>query len=166
VSSTKIREALLAGDVTTANEYLGYDYFFDGTVVEGNRLGRVLGYPTANLDVADKEKLIPANGIYAVQVQLARSGSPGGEPENKDMPFTPPPSRLNGMMSIGVRPTIGPSERTIEVNIFDFNKDIYDKTVRVYVKEYLRHEVKFNNLDELKEQLAKDKIHSLKVLNR
>ncbi len=148
VSSTKIREALLAGDITTANEYLGYDYFFEGTVAEGNKLGRVLGYPTANLEIEDKEKLIPGNGIYVVQCKIRN-----------------PKSQIrNGMMSIGVRPTIGISDRTIEVNIFDFDENIYGKILRVYVKQYLREEVKFNNLEELKEQLAKDKVDSLNVL--
>ena len=148
VSSTKIREALLAGDITTANEYLGYDYFFEGTVAEGNKLGRVLGYPTANLAIEDKEKLIPGNGIYVVQCEIRNLKS----------------QIRNGMMSIGVRPTIGISDRTIEVNIFDFDENIYGKILRVYVKQYLREEVKFNNLEELKEQLAKDKVDSLNIL--
>jgi riboflavin kinase/FMN adenylyltransferase len=148
VSSTKIREALLAGDITTANEYLGYEYFFEGIVAEGNKLGRVLGYPTANLEIEDKEKLIPGNGIYVVHCEIRN-----------------PKSQIrNGMMSIGVRPTIGISDRTIEVNIFDFDENIYGKILRVYVKQYLREEVKFNNLEELKEQLAKDKVDSLNVL--
>jgi len=165
VSSTKIREALLAGDITTANEYLGYDYFFEGIVAEGNKLGRVLGYPTANLAIEDKEKLIPGNGIYAATVQLVNSQwSMVNEKEIKNSPFTIHHSRLNGMMSIGVRPTIGVSDRTIEVNIFDFDEDIYGKTLRVYVKKYLRPEVKFNNLEGLKEQLAKDKVDSLNIL--
>jgi riboflavin kinase / FMN adenylyltransferase len=165
VSSTKIREALLAGDIETANEYLGYDYFFEGTVAEGNKLGRVLGYPTANLAIKDKEKLIPGNGIYAVQAQLVNGQwSMVNEKEIKNSPFTIHHSRLNGMMSIGVRPTIGVSDRTIEVNIFDFDEDIYGKTLRVYVKQYLRPEVKFNNLEDLKEQLAKDKVDSLNIL--
>jgi len=148
VSSTKIREALLAGDITTANEYLGYDYFFEGIVAEGNKLGRVLGYPTANLAIEDKEKLIPGNGIYVVQCEIRNLKS----------------QIRNGMMSIGVRPTIGISDRTIEVNIFDFDENIYGKILRVYVKQYLREEVKFNNLEELKEQLAKDKVDSLNIL--
>jgi riboflavin kinase/FMN adenylyltransferase len=133
--------------------------------VEGNKLGRVLGYPTANLAIEDKEKLIPGNGIYAVQAQLVNGQwSMINEKEIKNSPFTIHHSRLNGMMSIGVRPTIGISDRTIEVNIFDFDEDIYGKTLRVYVKQYLRPEVKFNNLEELKEQLAKDKVDSLNIL--
>lgn len=163
VSSTKIREALLTNDIATANEYLGYDYFFEGTVVHGNKLGKVLGYPTANLAIEDKEKLIPGNGIYAVAVQFPVTGY--RLPGNTGHRHRATGNIYKGMMSIGVRPTIGVSERTIEVNIFDFDEDIYGKTLRVYVKKYLRPEVKFNNLEELKEQLAKDKIDSLKVLN-
>jgi riboflavin kinase/FMN adenylyltransferase len=149
VSSTLIREALLKSDVDTANTYLGYDYFFGGTVVEGNRLGRELGYPTANVQVEEAEKLIPGNGIYAVQVSL--------DPK-RNGPL------LKGMMSIGVRPTIGGTPRTIEVNIFDFAENIYGSTLRVYVKHYLREEVKFIDLAALKEQLAKDKEAALAVL--
>ena len=145
VSSTKIREAVLNSDVATANNYLGYDYFFEGLVIEGNKLGRTLGYPTANLQVEHAEKLIPGNGVYAVIVALGNSS-------------------YKGMMNIGVRPTVDGKKRVIEVNIFDFNHDIYGKTLRVYLKHYLRGEVKFNGLDELKNQLSLDKIAALKLL--
>ena len=145
VSSTKIREAVLNSDVATANNYLGYDYFFEGLVIEGNKLGRTLGYPTANLQVEHTEKLIPGNGVYAVIVALGNSS-------------------YKGMMNIGVRPTVDGKKRVIEVNIFDFNHDIYGKTLRVYLKHYLRGEVKFNGLDELKNQLSLDKIAALKLL--
>jgi riboflavin kinase/FMN adenylyltransferase len=138
ISSTKIRGALLSADPETANRFLGYDYFFEGTVVEGNKLGRTLGYPTINLELPDANKLVPANGIYAVSVIV----------NNR---------KYNGMMSIGVRPTIGESARTIEVNIFEFNENIYGQTVRVSVKKYLREEKKFDNLEELKAAIAKDK---------
>jgi riboflavin kinase / FMN adenylyltransferase len=149
VSSTKIREALLAADLATANEYLGYDYFFEGKVVDGHKLGRTLGYPTANLEVENAEKLVPGDGIYAVESSIVTRQS----------------LIINkGMMSIGLRPTIGVSKRVIEVNIFDFSEDIYGKTLRVYLKRYLRNEVKFRNLDELKIQMAKDKTESLRVL--
>jgi riboflavin kinase / FMN adenylyltransferase len=126
---------------------LGYDFFFEGKVIDGRKLGRELGYPTANLDINNAEKLVPGNGIYVVEVEL------GGDV-------------FGGMMSIGVRPTIGVTERTIEVNIFDFDKDIYGEDLRVYVKKYLREELKFNNLEELKEQLALDKEDSLEFLNK
>ncbi|MEP6845557.1 MAG: bifunctional riboflavin kinase/FAD synthetase [Panacibacter sp.] len=145
VSSTKIREALLNSDVVTANNYLGYDYFFEATVIEGNKLGRALGYPTANLEPETTEKLIPGNAVYAVIVAFEQNN-------------------YRAMMNIGVRPTIGGTKRVIEVNIFDFNGDIYGKTLRVSVKKYLRGEIKFNSLDELKNQLAIDKASALKEL--
>ncbi len=149
ISSTKIREALLHCDIDTANKYLGYDYFFEGTVIDGNKLGRTLGYPTANLILNDKNKLVPGNGIYAVQLEISN----------------PESYIFRGMMSIGVRPTIGNSDRTIEVNIFDFDEDIYGQTVRVYVKKYLREEKKFDGLDELKDAIANDKIETLKYFS-
>jgi riboflavin kinase/FMN adenylyltransferase len=147
VSSTRIREAVLHGNTDVANTLLGYDFFFEGTVVDGNKLGRTLGYPTANLQIENAEKLVPGNGIYAVELEI------------KDRP-----GRLKGMMSIGIRPTIGGTDRVIEVNIFDFNEDIYGATVRVYIRKYLRSEVKFNGLDALVEQLGKDKEDTLRVL--
>jgi len=149
ISSTKIREALLHCDIDTANKYLGYDYFFEGTVIDGNKLGRTLGYPTANLILNDKNKLVPGNGIYTVQLEISN----------------PESYIFRGMMSIGVRPTIGNSDRTIEVNIFDFDEDIYGQTVRVYVKKYLREEKKFDGLDELKDAIANDKIETLKYFS-
>ncbi|MBO9635987.1 MAG: bifunctional riboflavin kinase/FAD synthetase [Chitinophagaceae bacterium] len=144
VSSTRIREAVLEGDIEQARSLLGYDFFFEGKVVEGNKLGRTLGYPTANLQVGMEEKLVPGNGVYAVTVVL-----PSGEEKQ-------------GMMNIGVRPTVDGTRRMIEVNIFDFNEDIYGSTLRVYVKKYLRGEQKFNGLDALKHQLAIDKENTLR----
>lgn len=145
VSSTRIREALLKGDVDTANELLGYHYFFEGKVVDGNKLGRELGYPTANLAVEREEKLVPGLGIYAVYVEVDGR-------------------KLKGMMSIGVRPTIGGTNRVIEVNIFDFEEEIYGKVMRVWVVRWLRPEVKFEGLEALKEQLGRDKVEALRVL--
>jgi len=132
-------------------------------VVDGNKLGRTLGYPTANLRIENEEKLIPGNGIYAVQVSIGNKTAnlPAGR---QGSTFLFDHSRLNGMMSIGIRPTIGGTDRVIEVNIFDFNEDIYGATLRVYIKKYLRPEVKFNGLDALVEQLARDKEDTLKVL--
>ncbi|MCW3093455.1 MAG: bifunctional riboflavin kinase/FAD synthetase [Ferruginibacter sp.] len=141
ISSTRIREALLEGDIDTANYFLGYDYFFSGKVVEGNKLGRTIGYPTANLVVADENKLVPGNGVYAVTIK------------NEKLTTT----HLGGMMNIGVRPTIGATKRVIEVNIFDFDKEIYGETLTVSIKKHLRSEVKFTGLDELKLQLSRDK---------
>ena len=156
ISSTKIREALLHCDIETANKYLGYDYFFEGCVVEGNKIGRTIGYPTANLELNDNYKLVPGNGIYAVEVSISNEKSSIVNEENE---------LLKGMMSIGVRPTIGESKRTIEVNILDFDKDIYGQTIRVYIKKYLREEKKFDGLEELKDAIANDKIETLKYFS-
>ena len=158
VSSTRIREAVIRADIGEANLLLGYDFFFSGRVVEGNKLGRVLGYPTANLQVNDPEKLIPGDGIYAVEAKLLSAMPEGAIRE----PFAKP--HLKGMMSIGVRPTIGVSDRTIEVNLFDFDADIYGRELRVFVRKYLRAEEKFDGLEALKTQLAIDKKESLIAL--
>ncbi|RYD72515.1 MAG: bifunctional riboflavin kinase/FAD synthetase [Sphingobacteriales bacterium] len=144
ISSTKIRTALLSGDIDTAADYLGYPYFFSGKVVQGNQLGRTIGYPTANLQIENEEKLIPANGVYAVGVAVE------GRTE-----------LYKGMMNIGVRPTVDGTKRVIEVNIFDFDEMIYGQKLVITLQKHLRNEVKFNGLDELKAQLAKDKEHAL-----
>jgi riboflavin kinase / FMN adenylyltransferase len=126
-------------------------------VIEGNKIGRTLGYPTANLEIKNPNKLIPADGIYAVEVNI-------GQINSTDKLFIPG-SFHQGMMSIGIRPTIGDNKRMIEVNIFDFNENIYGRILRVYVKHFLRKEEKFNNLEELKKQIAIDEINSKKLLN-
>lgn len=146
ISSTNIREAILHNDVDTANKLLGYEFFFTGTVIHGDKLGRKLGYPTANLKVTDEEKITPGNGIYAVYA------------------MTVDKQRFKGMMSIGFRPTVDGKKRVIEVNLFDFDKDIYDQPLRVYVKKYLREEVKFDGLEALVKQIDQDKINSLAIL--
>lgn len=157
ISSTKIRQALIHGDIATANEYLGYEYFFEGKVIEGNKIGRTIGYPTANLLIADQHKLIPAYGIYAVSVDV------GNEDENlvahSDTGF------YKGMMSIGIRPTIGDNLVMIEVNIFDFNENIYGQTIRVFTKKYLRPEIKFDNLHDLTLQIDEDKLETEKIFS-
>ena len=147
ISSTRVREALLGCDIGSASKLLGYDYFFSGKVVEGNKLGRTIGYPTANLQIEDDEKLVPGDGVYAVTLTIEEDSSV-----------------LKGMLNIGVRPTIDGTKRTIEVNIFDFDEDIYGKSIRVYIKHYLRGEVKFDGLDELKKQLAIDKTNAIEKL--
>ncbi|MBK8142787.1 MAG: bifunctional riboflavin kinase/FAD synthetase [Chitinophagaceae bacterium] len=147
ISSTNIRQAILHNDIATADTLLGYEFFFSGLVVHGDKIGRKLGYPTANLKINDDEKIIPGNGIYAVYAQ------PEGYTE-----------RLKGMMSIGFRPTVDGKKRVVEVNIFDFDKEIYGQTLKVYVKKYLREEIKFNGLEELVQQMNQDKINSLNVL--
>ena len=157
ISSTKIRQALKDGDITTANECLGYDYFFEGKVIKGNQLGRTLGYPTANLQINNKNKLVPVDGIYAVSVSIRK------EPHDSNAGFVAESHHL-GMLSTGWRPTIGDNKKMIEVNIFDFNEDIYDRTLRVYIKQFMRKELKLNNLDELKEQIAIDEINAKKIL--
>ena len=162
ISSTRIREALEEGDIDTANEYLGYPYFFDGIVVEGNKLGRTLGYPTANIEITNPHKLVPGNGVYAVQLSIAGDSlisENGGHNELQNL-------LKEGMMNIGVRPSVGGTKRVIEVNIFDYDKSIYGQNIRVYLKYFLRNELKFNGLDTLKEQLAADKINAVLLLKK
>ncbi len=145
VSSTKIRKALQSGDVETAATYLGHAYSLTGKVVKGQQLGRTMGYPTANIVVENKYKLIPADGVYAVKVK------------HKGKLF-------GGMLNIGNNPTIVGKGRSIEVNIFDFNEDIYGDDATIYFIKRLRDELKFNGLDELKNALASDKQNTLKIL--
>ena len=177
VSSTRIREAILRADIATANQLLGYPFFFSGKVIKGNQLGRTLGYPTANLEPESQEKLIPADGVYAVEAQLlpaepehepkasqTNEPSPGKAPHGADTRRIFDGPRLQGMMGIGIRPTINGTHRTIEVNLFDFDEDIYGRELRVFVIKYLRPELKFNSLDELKDALAQDKLDSLAAL--
>lgn len=149
VSSTRIRTALLEHDMTTANNFLGYHYFFEGTVVEGNKLGRTIGYPTANLHIESEEKLIPADGIYGCKVTIGDRS---------------PDVVYKGMMYIGNRPVIEGKHRTIEVNIFDFDEDIYGQTLKVFMHDYIRGDVPLNGMEELKAQLAKDKNAVLQLL--
>ena len=142
VSSTNIRHALLSGDIKLANQLLTYPYQLTGKVVVGDKLGRTLGFPTANLAINDSDKLIPASGVYGVDVQLF-----SGE-QNRD---------FHGMMNIGYRPTVNGKERRIEVHIFAFDEDIYNQTLRVSLIAHTRKEMKFSGLEALKEQLHKDK---------
>jgi riboflavin kinase/FMN adenylyltransferase len=162
VSSTRIRQALLNGDIAAANELLGYDYFFEGLVAEGNKLGTTIGYPTANLQPLQEEKLIPGNGVYAVTASIVNEAPGIADGESATISSTT--TSLNGMMNIGIRPTIGGSTRVIEVNLFDFNENIYGKTLRVFMKAWLRPEIKFNGLDALKTQLAQDKKDAMQAL--
>jgi len=142
VSSTKIRNALTDGNVSLANKYLGYDYILSGTVVKGKQLGRTLGYPTANIEIAESYKLIPKIGIYIVKSEW-----------NGKTVF--------GMMSIGFNPTVNGDKKTIEVNYFDFNEDLYGKKVSVSILSRIRDEEKFESLEALTQQLHQDKITSL-----
>lgn len=148
ISSSNIREAILHGDVGTANHLLGYQFFFEGTVVHGNGLGKKLGYPTANIKMNDPEKIYPGDGIYAVYATIDRG-------------IVAREYKMKGMMSIGFRPTIDGRDRVIEVNIFDFNRDIYSQNLRIHVVRYLRAEAKFSGTKELVEQMERDKTESL-----
>ena len=147
ISSTKIRRAIAEGDISMANDYLGDQFQLNGTVVRGNQLGRELGFPTANLDLGNKYKLIPANGIYAVKVKV--NGSWKG-----------------GMLNIGVRPTIANSDGkvTIETFIFDFNKDIYGEQLCLVLVKRIRSEKKFSSKEKLIEAMKEDGMKALEIL--
>lgn len=145
ISSTKIRKALVEGDIEVANSCLGYDYFLSGKVIAGNQLGRKLGYPTANIFVEDPDKLIPKYGIYAIEADEISNGN------KKTIP-----QKLPAMMSIGIRPTIDDNRMMIEANIFDFDKDLYGRQLRIHFKKYIRPELKFENLEQLKQKIAED----------
>jgi riboflavin kinase/FMN adenylyltransferase len=148
ISSTLIRNYIAEHEIKKANDLLGYAYQFEGFVVRGNQLGRTIGYPTANLHINDEEKLIPANGVYAVKVK--------GECTNHEI--------ASGMMNIGIRPTVDGQKKVIEVHIFNFDQDIYEQYITVLVFEFIRGEVKFDGLDALKNQLHQDKITASAIL--
>lgn len=150
VSSTHIRNYLLERDIQKATSLLGYPYFFEGFIVRGNQIGRTIGFPTANLHINDEEKLIPANGVYAVKVTGACLSH----------------QIYNGMMNIGVRPTVDGQKKVIEVNIFHFDADIYENNITVFVYDYIRGEVKFEGLEGLKAQLNEDKITAANLLKQ
>ncbi len=166
ISSTRIRQALEKSDIAIANEYLGYSYFFEGKIIDGDKIGRTLGYPTANIEITDKSKLVPGNGIYAVEVSIANEEEVNTQNTREIVHHTSNIQHLKGMMSIGFRPTVGGTKKVIEVNIFDFDKLIYGKIIRVYVKYFLREEINFVSLEALKDQMALDKKESLLLLNK
>ncbi len=145
VSSTRIRKAIEDGNIEIANRFLGYTFFIKGQVVKGKQLGRTIGYPTANVQINDIDKIKPKTGVYAVKVILNNKG-------------------YFGMLNIGFNPTTDSDKlQKIEVNIFDFDEDIYGQTIKIEFVKHLRNEVKFANLDELKQQLGKDKQDCLKL---
>lgn len=146
VSSSKIRTALAEGKIRTANRFLGRAYNVTGTVVKGRQLGRTIGFPTANLQVDDPVKLIPANGVYAVEV-LHRGKT------------------LGGMTNIGFRPTVAGENQTIETYIFDFDADIYGEHLTLRFREYIRPEQKFSGLPALIEQLKQDEEKARAILS-
>ncbi|HDZ07377.1 hypothetical protein LCGC14_0118700 [marine sediment metagenome] len=147
VSSTKIRNALEDGDIETANSYLGYEYMLTGTIIKGKGIGKQLGYPTANLNIAEDYKLIPKNGAYVVNSSIADK-------------------TVYGMMNIGFNPTVNGTEKSIEINFFDFDTDLYDQKIQVNILVRLRDEHKFESIDALKAQLAKDKEKSIEFIQR
>lgn len=146
ISSTKIRNSLMAGEINAANQFLGYNYFITGTVVDGNKKGREIGFPTANIKINEWYKLVPTKGVYAVKIEI----------EN---------GTFNGMLNIGNRPTLDGIDETIEVNIFNFNESIYNKEVRIEFYERIRDEQKFEGLNDLKKQLERDKERSIQILS-
>lgn len=156
ISSTAIRQALLNGDVNTANTLLGYHYHLQGEVVLGFQNGRKLGYPTANLQV-DACKLIPENGAYLVRCQLSALDPHSSALNSQPSTLNPKPSPLYGMLNIGTRPTLhNGRQRSIEVHIFDYDGNLYNQTLTVELLQHLRKEQEFATLDDLQHQLAAD----------
>ena len=149
VSSTKVRQALLDGEVARANELLGYRYGLSGLVVKGDRIGRTLGYPTANIGAVDRYKLVPGDGVYAVTIELQNG-------------------KHHGMLYIGERPTVhtGLPARTIEVNIFDLDRDLYGEMITVHFVDKVRGDMRFVDLEALKEQLHSDRKVVLERMSR
>lgn len=147
VSSSIIRDFLLNGKIEQANELLGYSYFIEGKIVGGKQIGRVIGFPTANISVEDSHKLIPADGVYAVEVLIWGN-------------------KYAGMMNIGFRPTINHTRegKSLEVHIMDFEENVYNHDIQIRFVKKLRDERQFDNLEELKKQLEIDKAGVLKIL--
>ena len=145
VSSTKVRNALQEGDVATASKYLSYPFQLKGTVVHGDKLGRQLGFPTANIQVDSDTKIIPANGVYACYVQI----------ENE---------KFKGMLNIGTRPTVNGEQRRIEAHVFDVTDEFYGKSITVKLKDRIRDEQRFEDVEKLKDRLSVDKEIALKML--
>lgn len=146
VSSTKIRTALEEGDISLANEYLGYAYFLTGTIIKGKQLGRTIGFPTANLKIEENYKLIPHNGVYIVSSLINNE-------------------RFFGMMNIGYNPTVGGENQSIEINFFDFNQDLYHQKITVSILQRIRSEQKFESVSLLKMQLEIDETTARTYIN-
>lgn len=149
INSSMIRKALLIGEITKANEFLGHRFFITGRVVGGSRIGRSIGFPTANIKSDHSLKLLPRDGVYAVRVLVEDS-------------------RYDGMLNIGIRPTINdnPEHKTIEVHIIDFEKDIYNQQIRIDLEGRIRDEMRFDSVEMLRDQLVKDKKAAMKIFNR
>lgn len=138
ISSTKIRQAIMDGNISLANHYLGYPYQLQGTVIKGNQKGRTIGFPTANVQVAENYKMIPKNGVYIAHARIHHK-------------------MYNGVMNIGTRPTINGVDLAIEIHLFDFDSDVYNQEIEVYLLQNLRDEIKFDHFELLKNQIALDK---------
>ncbi|EID75934.1 bifunctional riboflavin kinase/FAD synthetase [Imtechella halotolerans] len=145
VSSTKIRQALLQGDITTANVYLGYEFMLTGTVVKGKGLGRQLDFPTANIHIQENYKLIPKIGVYIVHAILYEK-------------------QVYGLMNIGFNPTVNGTEKTIEVYFLDFDADLYNQKIQVRIIDRIRDEEKFDSIETLKSHMQKDLSRSLPII--
>lgn len=143
VSSTKIRNSLLEGNISLANAYLGYPYVVTGNVVTGNQLGRTIGFPTANIEIPEDYKLIPKNGVYIVTAYVNNQ-------------------TFSGMMNIGVKPTLGENKLSVEAHLLNFDKDIYNQKIQINILERLRDEQKFDSFDALKSQLEVDKQNTIR----
>jgi len=146
ISSTKIRKSIENGDFNKAKSFLGYHFNIEGLVIKGNAIGRTIGFPTANLDISEDYKLIPKRGVYLIFSLI----------ENK---------KVFGMMNIGIKPTLNNDRETIEVNFFDWEKDLYTKLIKVYVLDFIRDEQKFTSLIKLEEQIKLDKKTCLKLID-
>jgi len=147
VSSTKIRRALSEGRIEVADEYLGRPYSIQGKVIEGDKIGRTIDFPTANIEVIFKHKLIPSEGIFAVKIIVDDA-------------------YYNGMLNIGYRPTFGGTQKRMEVHIFDFDQNIYGKEITIEFYDKIRSEIKFQNVGALKAQLTQDKQNALEILTK
>ena len=145
ISSTKIRNSIIEGDIKTAKSYLGYDFSLKGEVVNGNAIGRTIGFPTANLNINQDYKLIPKNGVYLIRTIL----------EGK---------KVYGMMNIGVKPTLKSKDTSIEVNLFEWGGDLYGKVIEVFILYYIREEKKFDSLIKLGNQIKLDKKTCIKLI--
>ncbi len=145
ISSTKIRNALSAGDVKLANQYLGRKYTLKGSVVRGNRLGREIGFPTANISIPEVYKLIPRDGVYAVTALVSEN-------------------QYDGMLNIGFKPTVGGKRRTVEVHLFEFNQEIYGEEITLFFHNRLRDEMVFGSIEDLRKQLDEDAALTRKLL--
>ena len=148
VSSTKIRKALIGGDIKTANQFLGYDFMLNGLVIKGKGLGKTIGFPTANLNIEEDYKLIPKQGVYVVKSEYKNQ-------------------TIYGMMNIGTNPTIGKDiAESIEVHFFDFNQNIYNEMITINLLDRIRDEQKFDSISDLEKQIQEDKTRALNFINQ